>query len=95
MPKLKSIFYIVLYIAAGAGVLWLIMTNLEAYSNYGNALLLATTATGLLYAIDTWVLHGWDTIEEIKKGNVAAGLAILAYAVVIGSCILAAFIVWK
>jgi len=93
MPKLKSILNILLYILIGAGVLWLIMENLQAYSNYGIALLLATTATGLLYAIDTWVLHGWDTFEEIKKGNAAAGLALLAYSILIGSCIISAFVV--
>lgn len=91
----KSILTILLYIALAGLVLWLVLSNLEAYSNYGNALLLATSATFLLYAIDTWVLHGWDTFEEIKKGNIAAGLALLSYAVLVGCCILAAFIVFR
>lgn len=92
---LKKYAKLALFATLGIISALLIMANLEAYTNYGNALLLALTATFLLYATDKWVLHGWDTIEEIQKGNIAAGLALLAYAVLIGSCIIAAFVVFK
>lgn len=95
MPTFKSILTIVFIVLGSILALWLITSNFEAYSSFGFALLLAGTATFLLYAIDTWVLHGWDTIEEIKKNNVAAGLALLAYAILVGSCIIAAFVVFK
>ncbi len=95
MSPLKKYGKIALYATVGVVAAMLIFSNLEAYSNYGNAILLALTAVFFLYSTDKWVLHGWDTIEEIKKGNIAAGLSLLAYAVLIGGCIIAAFVVYK
>ena len=54
-------------------------------------LIIVVFAVGLLYCFDKFVLVGYDTIEELKKGNVAVGLALLAYSYIIGSIISAVF----
>jgi len=42
---------------------------------------------GIWWAIDKFVLKTIDTIEEIKKGNIAFGLLLLAIAIIIGAAI--------
>lgn len=91
----KSIISIIILLIAGVVSVYLMFTNLEAFSAFGVALLLAAIAIALLWAVDTFLLHGWDTIEEIKNGNIAAGLALVAYAIIIASSMLSAFLVWK
>jgi uncharacterized membrane protein YjfL (UPF0719 family) len=89
--KIK-IFYPKLILAVVAGLIfWLVSTNLTAYSSYGNAILLVVASGFLFYAFDKWVLHGFDTMEEIKKGNMAVAVFILAYSIITGCAIIAAF----
>lgn len=93
--KIKSYAVALLLIAVSAFVSYLLFSYWEAFSAFGIAFLVATIAVAMLFIIDKLLLHGWDTFEEIKKGNIAVGLILMAYAILIGSCIIAAFIVWK
>ena len=74
---------------------YLLIEYAPAYSAFGAALLIVAMCGGLLWFIDEYILRGFDLIEEIKKGNIAASLAILAYAIVIGSAIIGAFVVYR
>lgn len=67
----------------------------ETYSMFGYAMLLADLFVAKLYFIDKYLLKGWDTIYEIKRGNTAAAIVLLAYSIVLLSAVLAAFVVWR
>lgn len=76
-------------------VFYLLIENLPAYSAFGGALLIVAISGAILWFIDEYILRGFDFIEEIKKGNIAASLALLSYAIVIGSAIIGAFVVFR
>lgn len=88
--------YIKLLIALLLSLLFAgILIYTETYSMFGYAMLLADLFVAKLYIIDKYLLKGWDTIHEIKKGNTAAAIVLLAYSVVLLSAVLAAFVVWR
>jgi len=73
----------------------LILLYLEPFAAFGAALLMASIGVTLFFVIDKWVLNEIDTIEEIKKGNIAYGLFMLAYAIVLAGSIVAAFMEYR
>lgn len=73
----------------------LILTKDGVYSSFGYATLIADGFALKLWAIDKYVLKGWDTIEEIKKNNTAAAIMLLAYAVILFAALFAGFVVFS
>jgi len=91
---LRSFWGIAVLLIVGLAAFWAVYSNAGHVLAFGAALLIAGIAVTLLWLIDTFILHSFDTLEELKDGNIAVGLALLAYAVVIGSAIIAAFAVF-
>jgi hypothetical protein len=90
----KSIGGIALLLIIGAFAFWSIYTNAGQILAFAAAILIAGMATLILWLVDTFVLHNFDTLEELKDGNIAVGLALVAYAIVIGCAIISAFVVF-
>lgn len=91
LEKLKIIVpKILLAILAGL-VAYIVAENSAPYSSYANGLLLIIASGLLFYSFDKWVLHGFDTFTEIKNGNIAAALLVLAYAIIAGAALISAF----
>jgi hypothetical protein len=91
---LKSFWGIALLIVIALFMFWAVYTNAGQLLAFAAALLIAGISVLLLWLVDTFVLHSFDTLQELKNGNIAVGLSLLAYAVVIGSAIIAAFAVF-
>jgi len=94
MGTLKKKLGIILTIIATIVVAVLILVYYKEFSTFGVMMLMVDGAVLQLYLFDKYLLGDYDTIEELQKGNVAVGLALLAYAVVVGSAMLAAFLTW-
>lgn len=93
--KIKRIIFIILSIGLTGGFCYYLYSNFQYFLNFGVALILAVIAVLSLYLVDKYLLIGYDTIEELKNGNLAVGLALIAYALIIGSSIVAAFVVYR
>lgn len=98
-PKKKStwkqVMFLILFILLGSLGAWYMYNYFKEFLNFGIAILLATIAVAGLWVVDKFLLVNYDTLEELKKGNTAVGLALLAYAYLIGKCIESAFVVFK
>lgn len=95
MNTLSPILRIIIFVVLGILASWIIFSQIEQFSSFGVAIVLAATGTGILWLVDRFLLYGYDTIDELKKGNIAVGMALIAYAILISSCILASFLVWR
>lgn len=91
----KSFWSIVGLIIAGLILLYLVLTFAPQFSAFGAALMISVTSVALLWTVDTMILHNFDTLEELKNGNVAVGLALVAYAIVVGCSIISAFSIFR
>jgi uncharacterized membrane protein YjfL (UPF0719 family) len=79
-----------------AGLMFLIgFTYFEAFSAFFAAILIIAGAGGLFFLIDKYLITGFETIEELKKGNSAVGLYVLGYCILIGCSIIGAFVVYR
>jgi hypothetical protein len=92
---LKSFWGIALLIVIALFMFWAVYTNAQALLNFAAAILIAGVSVLILWLVDTFILHTFNTLEELKRGNIAVGLALVAYAIVIGSATIAAFVVFK
>jgi hypothetical protein len=72
-----------------------VFAHAEQFSSFGVALVLIVGVCLLWWLIDRYLLVGFDTLEELKKGNIAVGLLVLAFSILIGSALIAAFVVWR
>lgn len=70
-------------------------TYLEAFSAFFASILIIAGAAFLFFLIDKYLITEFETFDEIKKGNIAAGLYVLAYCVLIGCCIIGSFVVYR
>lgn len=70
-------------------------TYLEAFSAFFASMLIITGAGFLFYLIDRYLIPEFDTFTEIKNGNIAAGLYVLGYCVLIGACVIGSFVVYR
>lgn len=86
---------LIIICALALAIFVLIMIYAQGFAAYGAAMLMATSGITLFFVIDKWVLNDIDTIEEIKKGNIAYGLFMLAYAIVLAGSIVAAFMEYR
>lgn len=63
------------------------------FSSYAAMMLAADIAVLKLYLVDKYLLTGYNTMEELKNGNIAVSLALVAYAILVLGALIAAFIV--
>lgn len=57
------------------------------YSYFGAAVAKVSISVILFWVIDTYLLPEIDTVTEIKNGNIAYALVILAYAIIVAAAI--------
>ena len=86
---------IALFAIIGALLFWALIENAPAFSAFGAAFLIAAISIAILWAVDFYLLKTFNTLEELKNGNIAVALALMAYAIITGFAILAAFAVWR
>lgn len=67
----------------------------EAFSAFFASILIIIGAFGLLFTVDKYLITGFDLIEELKKQNIAVGLAFVGYCILIGLCIVGSFVVYR
>jgi len=71
-----------------------IFTYFEQYSSFVVSMILVDIYALKLLLIDKYLLPGFELIEELKNGNIAVGLVILAFSIIIVGSLLAAFVVF-
>ncbi len=74
-------------IAACLALVWWTFTHAHALSGFAAGLLKWLLALGVFYLFDAFVLSSVDTVEELKKGNVAYAIFLLAVAVIAAACL--------
>lgn len=92
--KIKSIIGIVVGVVLTTLLVIGIFQFASQFSSFAIALVLVDIAILKLWFVDKFILHSYDTLEELKNGNVAVGLALVAYALVISAAVISAFVVW-
>lgn len=93
--KTKTIIGIAAMAVISTLLIMLVFKYAEAFSSFAVALILIDVAVIKLWLVDKFILYNFNTLDEIKNGNMAAGLALLAYAVVIAAAVVSAFVVWR
>lgn len=58
----------------------LLYFNLQAFAGFGETIIYVSLVASLFVAFDKCVLKEIDTIEELKKGNIAYAIFMLAIA---------------
>lgn len=76
-------------------ICWFLFMWRYEFSSFGFGLLMGSIVLILLFVTDKFVMHEYDTLNEIGKGNVAAAIGFLAIVILYVGCIGAAFIVFK
>jgi hypothetical protein len=92
--KIRQWLPIIAFVLGSLAIAWAIMSYAEAFSSFAVALVLADVVMIKLWLIDKFLLRGYDTITEIKAGNVAAALILVAYSIVVLGAVIAAFVIW-
>lgn len=72
-----------LILTVGITGTWVTYTHAVAFSDYFIVLLFATIFFAVFDWFDTYVLKKVDTIEELKKGNIAYALFLIAIALIV------------
>ena len=86
--------YIILTTVIGTILSVSVFTYFERFSSFIVSMILVDMYALKLLLIDKYLLEGFDLIEELKNGNVAVGLVILAFSIIIVGSLLAAFVVF-
>lgn len=94
MKFLKEHIGVIIKVIITLAIVAIIFMYFKQVTSFAVMMLLVDAAFLQLYFVDVFVLRGYDTIEELKKGNVAVGLALCAYAIVSAAAIIAAFLAW-
>jgi len=82
----SSLFFVLLSVVAVVAVGYT-FTRAIQFSGFAAALAKVAIGMVLFYAFDVFVMKQIDTVEELKKGNVAYAVFLLGFAVVIAACI--------
>lgn len=82
----KSLFFTVsvLIVISGLALTHLLFFQ---FSTLAWAFTKAVLAISLFVAVDSTLLSDINTIEQLKKGNIAYALVILSYALLVGLCV--------
>lgn len=85
--KLRAIAFFVSAIILAVTAIWWTFTTFLELSGFAAAFGKAVMGVLAFYLTDVVLLRDIDTINELKKGNTAYAIFILAYAVVLAACI--------
>jgi len=94
LSKHKYAIYRLLYLVFSVAAAYLLFVYKEAFSAFGASLLIDLIAISLVIIWDK-LTPDFDIKTELKNGNIAVGLALIAYAIIIGSSNIAAFVVYR
>ena len=83
----RPVFFFLLLALLAALAVGYTFTRAIQFSGFAAALAKAAIGIFLFYAFDVFVMKRIDTMEELKKGNVAYAVFLLGFAVVIAACI--------
>jgi hypothetical protein len=83
-----NIFLTLLFVVALGGFLAFLFF-LPEYSSFSAAILKVSIGITLLVLADKFLLTNIDLIDELQKGNIAVGLMLLAYSIIIAAALLA------
>ena len=85
--KLRTIaFFAAAILLAVTAIAWTFTTFLE-FSGFAAAFGKAVLGITTFYLVDVVLLRDIDTLTELKKGNTAYAIFILAYALILAACI--------
>ena len=93
--KTKKILGIAGLIIVGLIVFYILYNYFQAFTSFAAAIMLVGISLGLWWFIDEFLLKSIDTIEELKKGNLAVALTFVGYSIIIAGAMISAFIVMK
>lgn len=83
MELLKKNWHYIAIIIVFAWCIYTVSTiNLQSLSMFTVAYLAFGIFTGGYLLIDKFLLRGYDTLEELAKGNIAVGESLIALAIV-------------
>ena len=85
LDKLKKYFIGIGIIAIIAFVGLFVLV--PEFSGFAASLLKIVIGSGLFFGLDQYVLKEIDTVEELKKGNVAYAIFMLCFAILLASAI--------
>lgn len=79
------LFFAISSALTALAVSWTFTTFLE-FSGFAAGLAKAVMSIALFVSADRWLLTEIDTIHELKRGNTAYAIFLLAYALLVGLC---------
>lgn len=79
----NSLLYNLFLFFLGLIILLLLLEIAPGFGSWGEALVVASFFVSAFFAFDKWVMKEIDTISELKKGNIAYALALIAFALVL------------
>ena len=85
----RSLFFAITMALVVASI-YFTFTMVPQLSTFAAGFAKAAIAIAFLYAVDSYLLPEFDTLNEIKHGNTSVALVILAYAILVGLCVSAA-----
>lgn len=85
--NLRALVFFASAIALAALSIWWTFTTFVQLSGFAAAFGKAILGITAFYLVDVFLLRDIDTITELKKGNIAHAIFILAYAVILAACI--------
>lgn len=85
--NLRSILFFLSAVIVAAVAIWWTFTTFVELSGFAAAFGKAVLGILAFYLVDVILLNDIDTITELKKGNTAHAIFILAYALILAACI--------
>jgi len=86
----KYVKILLIYFVLAVAAIIVTFTFFEELSSIAAVFVFTTIGLGIIFLFDTVVLKSLDTIEEIKKGNLAYAIFFLGICVIIAAAIISA-----
>ena len=84
---MRGWIFVVVSLAVSAALVAYTFAAVPALSGFAAGLLKAALAVGAFWAFDRFVLRDLDTVAELKAGNVAYGLMLVALAILLAATV--------
>src|SRR6056297_3566896 len=84
---MRGWIFVVVALAVSASLVAYTFAAVPALSGFAAGLLKAALAVGAFWAFDRFVLRELDTVAELKAGNVAYGLMLVALALLLAATV--------
>lgn len=92
---MKDLYKWLIALLIAGFVFFIGFTYLEAFSAFFAAIMIIIGSGALYFLIDKYLITNFETFEELKNKNTAAGLYVLGYCILIGCAIIGAFVVYR